>query len=333
MTAALEPEEHSDTAAEEAALPHAEGGGLPSRRRHAPPPPALRLTPRDLEILRAVNRYRFLRTGQLQRLLFPEASLQATRRRLRKLCHPAYAYLGRIGRQQQVGDGGAETAFFLERAGRELLANMGETIIPYPRGGKDCPGILFLEHALELSEFRVRLELALARQAQLRLHRFVSEHELKEHVSRALRREAYRLYQRLTHPRTGREYVVFPDALFVLAGTGRLSEHRRLFFLEIDRGTERLAMIREKVIGYHLLHGSGAFRKFGDHDAFRVLLQTNSVRRAHNIRAALTGLTGEGLLWTSATQQITPNSILTGEVWQDSTGRAVSIAKPTPVAE
>ncbi len=46
------------------------------------------LTERDIEMLKVINRYRYLRTGQIKRLVFPDnASLQSTRRRLRGLYH------------------------------------------------------------------------------------------------------------------------------------------------------------------------------------------------------------------------------------------------------
>lgn len=287
----------------------------PRRRRSPGEPMPLQLTNRDLGVLKAVNRYRYLRTGQIKRLLFPEtATLQTTRRRLRKLSHPSWRYLGRIGPEAQLGDERSEMAFFLDEPGAELLAGIGETVIPYPRARTGGAGHFFLDHALGISEFRVSLELALQDETDIRLHRFVHESELKTHLRRGIKKDAYKLYHRFPHPRTQREYVVHPDALIVLAAA-RKQEQRRLFFLEVDRGTEPLRIIRDKVIGYHLLRESGVFRKFGDFEDFLVLTVTNSERRAGNMREALTDVPGEEDIWIAAEERITEQTVLTGAVW------------------
>jgi hypothetical protein len=276
-----------------------------------------KLTGRDLEILRAVHRYRYLRTGQVWRLLFPETrTLQSARRRLRRLT--SGRYLVRIGRAGQAGEGFPESAFALGEAGSALLSSLGDELISYPRtraGG----GHVFLEHALAISEFRMALELALPAVTGIRLHRFVHEDELKTHLRQGISKDAYKLYNHLIHPRTGREYVVHPDALFILA-TGEAPEVRRLYFLEIDRGTETLGRIRDKAIGYHLLKGSGVFRKFGDFSDFLVLLVTNAERRALRIREALTDSAGEADIWVAAAAGINATTVLTGAVWLDSEG-------------
>lgn len=285
--------------------------------RTRPPPPPLQLTDRDLEILRALNRYRYLRTSQIRRLLFASASLQATRRRLQKLSHPTYRYLGKIAGAAQVAADHAETAYYLERGGASLLSIYEEKIVPYPRSHPGRVGHMFLEHALALSEFRLTLELALAGHQHAELKRFVSEHELKEGGPHRHTKQAFRLFHQFPHPHRPAPYVVFPDGLFILSGLGRLIGRQRLYVVEIDRGSESLGVIRDKVIGYRLFAAAGTYRKFGDFPDFRLLIQATGERRAKNIRAALTGLQGEELAWVTAAPLVTPASVLSEPIWTD----------------
>lgn len=287
-------------------------------------PVPLQLTPRDLEILRAVHRYRYLRTGQIKRLLFPESTtFQSARRRLRKLAHPAWRYLIRIGRAGQAGETAPEAAFCLGVAGVAMLNSCGDELIPYPRsrGGYEH---LFLEHALAISEFRLALELGLKAEPDICLHRFVHEDELKTHLRRVISKDAYKLFHRFTHPRSRREYLVHPDALIVLA-TGDEAAARRLYFLEIDRGTESLRLLADKVTGYRLLKQSGAFRKFGNFADFLVFLVTNSERRARNIRSTMTDIPGEADIWIAVDTAISKTTVLSGAVWLDHEGKSCAV--------
>lgn len=290
-------------------------------------PPPLQLTGRDLDVLRALNRYRYLRTGQLRRLLFAGSSLQATRRRLQKLSHPGYRYLGKIAAAAQLLGDHAETAYFLESGGAALLTRLEEKLVPYPRSHPGRVRHYFLEHALTLSEFRLQLELALTGHARAQLRRFVSEHELKEGAERRLSKEAYRLYHEFPHPHRPLPYVVHPDALFILAGSGPYSGRQRLYFVEIDRGSEHLGVLRDKVTGYRLLAAAGSYRKFGDFPDFRLLIQAPSPRRAANIRTALAGQQGEELAWVAAAPAITPASVLSEPVWTDHENKAQALLR------
>ena len=60
----------------------------------------------------------------------------------------------------------------------------------------------------------------------------------------------YKLYSELKHPVNKKNYIVYPDALIILQAKGQQhSKYRRLYFLEIDRGTMDLGRIQNKVIG------------------------------------------------------------------------------------
>lgn len=286
---------------------------LPKRDR-ALKPVAFVLTDRDLAILRAVNRYRYLRTGQIKRLVFPENTTeQSARRRLKYLFHNGY--LGRVMPFVRIGDGSSETAYYLDRAGRDILSQAGEEIASYAVGSQVKHQ--FLDHALDISEFRVHLELALAEHASVEIHRFTADFELKTHTADAIGKRRYRLFDEVAHPVTRGTYVVYPDALIVLKGKGSLEQYQRLYFVEIDRGTETLNVIKDKVIGYSLYLKQNVFAKFGKFTTFVVLLQTNSAKRAENIRHFLTGVDGAELVWITDASQVKQDTIATSPIWQD----------------
>lgn len=297
-----------------------------SRHRRAANIPFL-MTERDLRLLEAVDRYRYLRTGQIHRLIFPECrSVQSARRRLKYLFHNRF--LGRITPYIRPGEGSGETAYFLDRAGAELLRLQG--IEPVTPPSTTQVGHAFLSHALDLSEFRVHLERALTRRPDITLKRFTSDFELKAVTKKAVRGKqnrlsAYKLYDEFTPPGAGpaaekKRFFIYPDALIILEKQVAAKVFRQLLFLEIDRGTEPLTEIRKKVTGYHFYSALNIFRKFGEVDRFLVLFQTSSRRRAANVRDTLIGHKGAGLIWVTDVSRVTETTVLTEPIWQDENG-------------
>ena len=103
-----------------------------SRRARDPACGDFLLTERDVEILRALNRCRFLQTGQINRAVFPgNATLQSARRRLRFLFH--HGFVGRIQLYAPPDGGSAETAYHLDAAGAAELDARGEDVHPILR--------------------------------------------------------------------------------------------------------------------------------------------------------------------------------------------------------
>jgi len=296
---------------------------LPKHER-AMKPVAFVLTDRDLEILKAVNRYRYLRTGQIKRLVFPgNTTEQSARRRLKYLFHNGY--LGRVMPFVRIGEGSSETAYYLDKAGRDVLQQAGEEVGAYAFGGQVKHQ--FLDHALDISEFRVHLELALADHPVVEIHRFTADFEVKAHTTGAIGKKRYKLFDEVAHPVSKESYVVYPDALITLKGKGSLEQFQRLYFVEIDRGTEGLNVIKDKIIGYSLYLKQNVFAKFGKFKAFVVLLQTNSRKRAENIRHFLTGVDGAELVWVTDANQVTQETIATAPIWQDHERKARAILK------
>lgn len=302
------------------------------RSAQAPPPAAAGprrfvLTARDTEILRAVARYRYLRTGQIHRLLFAPAGAQMARRRLRHLASDSCRYLGKAEFVLQTEGAPYEIAYFLAPPGIRYLAELGESPPEYALERQGRVRHRFLEHALALSEFRLKLELALRALPALSLRRFVADFEVKEHMKAAAGKERFKLYYAFPSG-PARRAVVYPDAMAIIAAGEEADAEQRLFFLEIDQGTESHAVIREKVFAYHLYREAGVFRKFGDFNRFRVLFQTHSEKRLRLLRETLAEVKGGELVWLAAAPAINEETILTGAVWTDIKGQQRSIAHP-----
>ena len=106
----------------------------------------MRLTPRCLDLLRLLVAARWLTTGQVHRRFFTRASLDAARKRLRKLV--AGKYLRRVQRNRM-----SEVLFTLEVAGtRELERRETPAITLETRPPKH------LEHFIGVNDVRLLLE-------------------------------------------------------------------------------------------------------------------------------------------------------------------------------
>jgi hypothetical protein len=295
-----------------------------------------RLTDRDYAILKALNRYRYLRTGQVQRLFFQEChSVQMARRRLRNLSDPHYGYIQRIEPYIQIGHGSAETAWYLGRAGEEILRARGARLRRTPGGNSGRVKHEFLAHALAISEFRLLLELALQDVPAVDIERTIFDFELKERATKQVGVKAHVLFDEVFAPvghedETVSRYVVRPDLLVLLRAASARQTHRQLYFIEIDRGTENLRRIRRKVIGYGLFLRQKRHQRFAPTEGFKVLIQTTSARRAKNVIAEIARLKDEKtkkLVLVTSENEVTTETILTSDIWMTAAGQPKTLLK------
>lgn len=276
------------------------------------------LTPRDIEIIQWVNRCRYVRSSQIKSLLFADCkNLDTTHRRLKFLFHNGY--LGRVTPYVKMGDGTSEIAYYVDRKGVEVLESQGEEVLFRVNPKKTQVGYQLLEHTLALAQFRIQLELALKDHPSVTIHRFTHDFELKGQTQEAIGRNRHKLYDEVLHPATKESFIVYPDGLFILKATvsneqGELEEAQRLFFVEIDMGTEGHTVIKDKVTGFALYREQNIFKKWGKFDSFFVLIATTTPERAKNIRHHLTSVDGTKLVWVSDAETIKKQGIL-APVW------------------
>ncbi len=293
---------------------------------------------RDEDIIRAVNSHRYLTVSQIRRLFFPTATTNKnTQRRLKYLFHAGY--LGRLTPDEEPGNGSSSCAYFLDKKGADFLRDN-------PRDENDRVWFLKksggvghykLAHALAVSEFRINVELAIKDHPIFMVRDVVMDFQIEQSLRHAIGSGQYQFFGDKKVPYTGESYRFIPDLQFVLQGREGYEHLQSLFFIEVDRGTEGLNVIKRKVVGYNIFHreqyhnrlGIGEFEK-----GFKVLLQTTSPKRAANIRQALQSVEGNQLVSITdypavkaAYTSEPPLNIFTANLWTNSKGEVRSIFK------
>ena len=135
------------------------------------------------------------------------------------------------------------------------------------------------------------------------------------------------LHKNVFHPVLRKSFIVHPDGLIVLSASKDGKTGSKLIFLEVDRGTEGLDRIRDKLTGYHLARDKDLFSSYGDFKSFTVLFQAHSLRRAQSIFEALSDHVASDLAWVGCADDVSAESILTGTVWKDQNGDLRRIVK------
>lgn len=201
---------------------------------------------RDKSVLREIQKYRYLMTGQIQRLLFteattPSAALRATSRNLKKLKE-----LGLIDNlSRRIGGvraGSSSLIWYLTHAGERLLRMHGDEPQPVRRFFE--PSSYFLAHTLAVAEIAIQL-IEICR-----------EHEPKL-TALQLEPECWRSYSEV-----GIALSLKPD----LYAATMTEEYDDRYFVEVDLNTESPAKILEKCERYHKYYQSGLEQE--EHESF-----------------------------------------------------------------
>ncbi len=255
----------------------------------------MQLTKRDREIIRLIDRHRFLRSHQIIALL--GGSPQHLSRRLKLLYHHGYLERPRAQLQYYDRGGSKSIAYGLGSKGGALLKReLGITVHPDSWGEKNHEiGRVFFEHALLVSDVMVAIELACRKREGIRL---LYEDEL------ALPSERQPFQWRVKVRDHGVTLGVVPDRVFALEYADHSGEtHLVYFFLEADRGT--MPVVRSgltqtsfyrKLLAYEATWTQKVHqRKLGIH-RFRVLTVTTVTARVTSLLEACSRLKrGHGL--------------------------------------
>lgn len=288
-------------------------------------PPSFHMTDRDIEILRALNRYRYLRTGQVHDLLFSENTTnQSAQRRLRGLYH--HGYINRAKPYVQVGQPEPEITYYLDRKGRNLLRSLGDEEVYLWRKNGNVK-YHFLEHAVAISQFRVHLERAVAVMDDVEIELFIPEFQMRRAAEDYAGRKRYLLFREAFHPVHQENFVVHPDALIVLSRLVKGSKRHLMLCLEVDRGTEGLGQIRDKLTGYQLAKEQKLFRPIADIPNFFVLFQASTERRATSIFHGLVDHVGAEITRVGSAEEVNAESILNANIWKDAEGQRKAILR------
>lgn len=219
------------------------------------------LSGRDKETLLAIQRHRYLMTGQVQRLVFtdaatPTAALRATSRCLKKLKELGLAdtLSRRIG---GVRAGSSSLVWYLSHAGERLLRLHDQKKAANRRFFEPSP--YFLAHTLAVAEVSIQLT------------ELCHKHKM-ELISLQSEPECWRSYSE-----RGICLSLKPD-LYAATVSG---EYEDRWFLEIDLDTESPAKVIDKCKKYHQYYRSGLEQKESGMFPLTVWIVPDRARKEH----------------------------------------------------
>src|SRR5712691_9316577 len=139
------------------------------RFRRASEPPAFRLTDDDVDIVRQVARFRFLRSTHIAALV--GRSVDRTNGRLLRLFHAGYIDRPRAQLDRFPTEGSAPITYALADRGARLLRERDGTRFANPEWSRKNRGAgrPFIEHQIEIVNFQVALQRAVTKHPGVRL--------------------------------------------------------------------------------------------------------------------------------------------------------------------
>lgn len=214
--------------------------GMPQKRSRfkRSSAPNLELTDRDVAILKALERYRFLTVEHLQALTATQ-SRQGLTRRLRELYDAKFVDRPRAQMLTMAYADKRPMVYALGNEGAQLLSDRFQIRLPdiYWTEKNRRVKEKFVEHTLGVADFLVGMELACRAHGNLRL--LTQEDILANAPERTRRkRHPFRWQTRINWGGEWHNISIVPDAVFGLHYTDRPDGKNRAYFMvEIDRGT------------------------------------------------------------------------------------------------
>ncbi|MGK0190602.1 MAG: hypothetical protein ACI9R3_006432 [Verrucomicrobiales bacterium] len=285
--------------------------------------PKIRITERDLAILREVAIYRFLRSTHLSSLIV--GSCQQILRRLQLLYHNGYLERPRAQIDTYYRGGSRPIVYGLGSKGAALLRRKG--IFTFDRmswtSANRSAGRLFLDHTLMVADVIVGIR----SECQTNQHfRFIDGQDLPC----ASEDDDSKRFQWTTSVTGHGSVKLIPDRVFAIEQ--RQTGERILFLLEADRGTEPLtrtdfhqSSIDRKLLLYSQLSSERAFlERFGCRRV-RALLVTTSRIRAQSIQQLMSKHRNAGLFLTSELTSLVDHKSLLDAAWINRSGEEESL--------
>ena len=305
-------------------------------------PRVLELTARDVAIVAAVARFRFLTSTQIVCLI--GGSSQQILRRLQLLFH--HGYLDRPRSQiaqlaHAFDEGNRPFTYGLARAGARLLHDAGVDInaqLDWTTKNTRATAY-FLAHTIEVADAIIAFELAVRAQDAIVL---LDHHAILPFLPVATQqaRDPFRcrVSVRVRGQREPLTIGVVPDRLFSLVYSDAT---RHNFALELDRGTMDLrsrvlvgkSSFRRKLMGYFAAWNAGRFRDLWNFRSLRVLTLAPSEKRIEHmldVQHEVTGGTAGGLFLYSTRARLAQHGVF-GPSWLSAKGPVSLLADPLTI--
>lgn len=302
------------------------------RFRRATEPPAFRLTDDDVEIVRQLALHRFLRSTHIAALV--GRSIDRTNDRLHKLFHAGYVDRPRAQLDYYPTAGSAPIAYALaDRGARLLIERDGVDFanVEWSRKNREA-GRPFIEHQLEIMDFYVGLQCALAGRTDVQL--ITSQELVTTFPDQSFNRQnPFAMQVKLSQDGVLHSVGIIPDLAF---GLRFADGSRRCFLVEIDRGTMPIARsnihqtsFEKKIRAYLTAHAGKLHEHQFGWKAFRVLtITTDPQRMASMMEAAQSARVphslGAGLFFFSARSDLRATDPLSAR-WRDGSGHAIRL--------
>lgn len=283
------------------------------------------ITDFDIAILTLLARTYVLTREQMQRFLFPDhTSGRTTRKRLTKLRNAGFISKHSV---QVVlpGGTGAAPVYYPTKAAAELLTSYFDdpsflTITTRaPRADR-------VAHWIAVNDVRLVIEQAIAAQSDVSLDGWINEYEvINKDDAPGIQ---YHLHQQLQE---SPPLSCSPDAAMLLS----LSGHKKVFALEVDRGTSSPRQIAaRKSKGYAELARQQGHRRFFPEttlDQFTVLFITTTKYRRDETARQLSKKPGSHLWLFIDSHELTPERFLHDSIVVNCRGEAAPLVPPTPI--
>ena len=290
----------------------------------------MRLTDRDVEIIRHVHKHRFLRSTHIISLL--RDSTQPILRRLNLLYHNGYLDRPRAQIDYYHQGGSRTMVYGLGNRGAYLLQQISGAQRPRLdwSAKNQSAKPLYLQHTLMVADVMVALERACQENDKVRL---IEAPELAARIPSS----TFQWQVQVNHDGETDRLGIVPDKVFALHFSDRPpGRDIAYFFLEADRATMpvvrstiRRTSFFQKMLAYYETWRQQLHTTLFDFHRFRVLTVTTTPLRARNILAANQSFNdgkGSGLFLVTDANTVTsgPN-FLTLPFWSGRNGEIVRL--------
>jgi hypothetical protein len=204
--------------------------------------------------------------------------------------------IGFFGYTSIPGHGKTPKVYFLKRKGWELLCSECDVIGEFSEVSREVTWTPQMYHRLKIIDILIAVEIALRMRPHLVMVNVFVEYRMVKRGGVMVRQTTDFVSSDAVS-----ENKLVPDAVFVLENVE--TKKRRLFFLEVDMGTERIvshytrdnrATIKHKFSQYDRYLQSKryaqAYWPYGEFDFFIMLFVTVGDERVENIRRELSNL-------------------------------------------
>lgn len=283
----------------------------------------MKITERDLQILKHLRRYKFLVTKQIRSLCFPnDKDGSVARDRLRKLEKHGLVQRRRAEVANPFSSNTMPVWLPTEDGCSALALECNDTswlldIPPSTRAWQN------FAHYACVSDFHIQLDQAITQQNRVVLPELIFEHDLLDNA----KHDASEKFRLNTIVQTSpRKIVCAPDSAFEL----QVDSYRRAYYVELERGSDTpVRAIAKKHQGYFHLNQTEKYKlHFPQAQDMRVLFiaPTSSWRDA--LKKAAADKPGAELYLFLSLEDVSPDSILHGEIVYSCTDGPKPLVRP-----